>query len=103
MNEFERAIMTSSCIDCAGIAKVQEAGRILDTPNGPVQVMHNGVRVKAGGYHGDWMAQIIRALQGHHEPQEELVFHHILRLRAPQFADGGAGRFLVLLYVVVFA
>ncbi|AZO31546.1 MULTISPECIES: FkbM family methyltransferase [unclassified Mesorhizobium] len=79
MNELERSIMTSSCIDCDSIAKVQEAGRILDTPNGPIQVMHNGLRVKAGGYHGDWMAQIIRALQGHHEPQEELVFHHMLR------------------------
>ncbi|RJT30859.1 FkbM family methyltransferase [Mesorhizobium waimense] len=79
MNELERAIMTSSCMDCAGIAKVPDAGRILDTPNGPIQIMHNGIRVKAGGYHGDWMAQIIRALQGHHEPQEELVFHHILR------------------------
>ncbi|TPN65744.1 FkbM family methyltransferase [Mesorhizobium sp. B1-1-1] len=79
MNELERAIMTSSCVDCAGITKVQEAGRILNTPNGPVQIMHNGLRVKAGGYHGDWMAQIIRALRGHHEPQEELIFHHILR------------------------
>ncbi|RRH95462.1 hypothetical protein EH240_24815 [Mesorhizobium tamadayense] len=79
MNELERAIMTSGCADCDGIAKVQEAGRIQDTPNGPVQIMHNGLRVKAGGYHGDWMAQIIRALRGHHEPQEELVFHHILR------------------------
>lgn len=71
--------MTSSCADCAGIAKVREAGRIRDTPTGPIQVMHNGLRMKAGGYHGDWMAQIIRALRGHHEPQEELVFHHILR------------------------
>ncbi|TPK82013.1 FkbM family methyltransferase [Mesorhizobium sp. B2-4-17] len=79
MNELERAIMTSSCLDCAGIPKVPDAGRILETPDGPAQIMHNGLRVKAGGYHGDWMAQIIRALRGHHEPQEELVFHHILR------------------------
>lgn len=79
MNELERAIMTSSCLDCASIPKVSEAGCIVDRPNGPVQIMHNGLQVKAGGYHGDWMAQIIRSLQGHHEPQEELVFHHILR------------------------
>ncbi|MBZ9744870.1 FkbM family methyltransferase [Mesorhizobium sp. CO1-1-7] len=79
MNELERAIMTSSCLDCASIPKVWDAGRILDTANGPVQIMHNGLQMKAGGYHGDWMAQIIRALKGHHEPQEELVFHHILR------------------------
>lgn len=79
MNDLERATMTSSCLDCANIPKVQNAGRILDTRTGPVQVMHNGLLVKAGGYHGDWMAQIIRALRGHHEPQEELAFHHILR------------------------
>jgi FkbM family methyltransferase len=79
VNELERAIMTIGCDDCASIPKVPDAGRILDTVQGPIQIMHNGLKVKAGGYHGDWMAQIIRALQGHHEPQEELVFHHLLR------------------------
>ncbi len=41
--------------------------------------MHDGTKVVAGGYHGDWMADIIRSLNGHHEPQEELLFHHLLR------------------------
>lgn len=71
--------MTIGCQDCAGITKVAEAGRTIETPAGAVQIMHNGIKVRAGGYHGDWMAQVIRALQGHHEPQEELVFHHMLK------------------------
>lgn len=79
MNALGRSIMTSSCKDCDGIPKVPDAGRILREPQGDVQVMHNGLKVKAGGYHGDWMAQVIRALRGHHEPQEELIFHHLLR------------------------
>ena len=32
----------------------------------------------AGGYYGDWMTDIIRNLHGHHEPQEEVVFHEIV-------------------------
>jgi len=34
--------------------------------------------VPAGGYYGEWMTEIIRRLHGHHEPQEELLFHHLL-------------------------
>lgn len=79
MNALQRAVMTISCQDCADIPKVPEAGRIFQTPDGDVQIMHSGLKVKAGGYHGDWMAHIIRALRGHHEPQEELVFHHLLK------------------------
>jgi FkbM family methyltransferase len=60
--------------DCDPIPKVDGAGEIVDG----VQLMHNGVRVVAGGYYGDWMAEIIRQLRGHHEPQEELVIHNIL-------------------------
>jgi hypothetical protein len=41
--------------------------------------MHNGIEVVYGGYHGDWMAHVIRGLRGHHEPQEELLFHVMLR------------------------
>lgn len=78
MNELERAIMTSSCADCADIPKVPDAGRIVDTPQGAAQIMHNGIKVRAGAYNGDWMAQVIRALRGHHEPQEERAFHALL-------------------------
>jgi FkbM family methyltransferase len=79
MNELARSIMTIGCRDCEIIPKCSQAGQTISTSYGDAQVMHNGLLVKAGGYHGDWMAQIIRSLKGHHEPQEELVFHHILK------------------------
>jgi FkbM family methyltransferase len=42
--------------------------------------MHNGLQVLAGGYCGDWMAEIIRRLRGHHEPQEEAAFHALAQV-----------------------
>ena len=71
--------MTISCRDCDSIPKVANAGAIVSEGGNSVQIMHNGVRVIAGGYYGDWMAEIIQRLQGHHEPQEELVFNEILK------------------------
>jgi len=44
------------------------------------QIMHNGMKVRLGGYHGAWMAEIIRALEGHHEPQEERIFYEVLKV-----------------------
>ena len=79
----QRVAMTVSCSDCDGVAKVEDAGEIREENGRRVQVMHNGVLVEEGGYFGDWMAEIIRCLRGHHEPQEELVFDAIVkRLRA---------------------
>jgi FkbM family methyltransferase len=71
--------MTIQCRDCDAVPKVPDAGQVVTIGNETVQVMHNGLKVVAGGYHGDWMAHIIRGLKGHHEPQEELVFHALLR------------------------
>lgn len=79
MNALERSLMTISCEDCNDLPKVANAGKIIKRGDLDIQVMHNGVNVIAGGYHGDWMAHIIRSLRGHHEPQEELLFHTILR------------------------
>ncbi|MEH6719929.1 MAG: FkbM family methyltransferase [Aurantimonas endophytica] len=79
MNLVERTNMTLSCRDCDGIPKVADAGKIVALEGGYCQVMHNGLRLVAGGYHGDWMAQIIRGLRGHHEPQEEAAFHALLQ------------------------
>ena len=79
MDELGRVLMTIGCRDCDPIPKVSEAGRILEDDADHVQVMHNGLRVIEGGYYGSWMSHIIRALRGHHEPQEELLFHHLLR------------------------
>lgn len=79
MDNLARTLMTISCHDADNIPKVSNAGQILDSDDGPVQIMHNGLKVVAGGYHSDWMAHIIRALRGHHEPQEEFAFDAVIR------------------------
>jgi FkbM family methyltransferase len=79
MSAQERFAMTASCQDAAGIPKVRDAGLILDLGDRKVQCMHEGSLVVAGGYHGEWMSRIIGELRGHHEPQEELLFHEILK------------------------
>jgi FkbM family methyltransferase len=79
-----RIEMTVSCKDCASIPKLENAGQIVTERGERVQIMHNGVRVLAGRYHGDWMAEIITRLRGHHEPQEEMIFHEVLKLLPSQ-------------------
>jgi FkbM family methyltransferase len=74
-----RMAMTLRCRDSDPIPKVPRAGEVIEHDGRRVQVMHEGTLVEAGGYCGDWMEQIIRGLKGHHEPQEELVFHHLVR------------------------
>jgi FkbM family methyltransferase len=70
--------MTIGCRDTDAIPKVSSAGSVFDRDGRLVQVMHEGTLVEAGGYHGEWMQRIIRELRGHHEPQEEVVFHHLV-------------------------
>jgi FkbM family methyltransferase len=84
LDNAKRADMTVSCRDCDLIPKVANAGKVAIIDGKPVQIMHNGVRVVAGGYYGEWMTDIITRLQGHHEPQEEAVFHEILKHVAPR-------------------
>lgn len=72
---LRRIEMTAACTDCAVVVKVPQAGVVIDS----VQLMHNGVKVRADGYCGPWMTEIIRRLKGHHEPQEEWAFHLLLR------------------------
>jgi FkbM family methyltransferase len=80
----ERIEMTTSCKDADSIPKCALAGEVFTGPdNAPCQRMHNGVIVTAGGYHGDWMSEIIQQLGGHHEPQEELLFHAAAPFMAP--------------------
>ena len=73
-----RIDMTVGCRDCDGIQKHADAGKVIDWEGQRIQVMHEGTKVVAGGYHGEWMEEVIAKLGGHHEPQEELAFHHIL-------------------------
>jgi FkbM family methyltransferase len=75
-----RVLIGSSGRDCDDIPKVADAGACFDGPGGPYQVMHNGVKVRLGCYQGDWMVRLITRLRGHHEPQEEKVFHTVCPL-----------------------
>ena len=86
MNEAERVRLTTSCRDTHRIPKVADAGQVKATEGRRVQVMHNGVLVVEGGYYGNWMSEIIRTLRGHHEPQEEVVFHEIVERLAADAA-----------------
>lgn len=74
-----RVAMTTGCRDADAIPKVPGAGDVFRHGGRRVQRMHEGTLVPADGYCGAWMTRIIRRLRGHHEPQEELLFHHLLR------------------------
>jgi FkbM family methyltransferase len=78
-NEWERADMTTSCRDSDYIPKIKDAGKYTKINNDKFQIMHNGVKVLSGGYHGTWMQKIIEDLKGHHEPQEEKLFYEIVK------------------------
>ena len=75
----QRIRLAARCHDCDHIPKVPNAGQLEQWQGAPVQIMHNGVRVYAGGYHGHAMIEIIRRLRGHHEGQEEAVFHTVMQ------------------------
>lgn len=77
--EKTRIMMTLQCPDCHSIPKVLGAGAVINDENGSYQVMHNGLKVIQGGYYGAWMCKLIQELDGHHEPQEEKVFHEIAK------------------------
>jgi glycosyltransferase involved in cell wall biosynthesis len=74
-----RVALTLRCRDCDAIPKVTDAGRVISRDGTLAQVMHDGTLVPAGGYCGGWMTRVIAGLRGHHEPQEELLFLHLLR------------------------
>ena len=75
----ERIAMGSRCSDCDSIPKVADAGKTMFDADGQhIQLMHNGLRVVANGYCGEWMTDLIRICNGHHEPQEERLFHEVV-------------------------
>ena len=73
-----RIDLTLSCRDSDPIPKVPDAGAVVERDGASLQVMHDGTLVHADGYCGSWTTEIIRRLRGHHEPQEELIFHYLL-------------------------
>ena len=83
-DEAFRIAMTSSCHDCDALPKVPEGGTVrVDQDGTRWQIMFNGIEVLYGGYDGEWMAEIIRRLKGHHEPQEELAFYTVIERLQP--------------------
>jgi len=72
---------TTTCKDSEIIPKVSDAGKVFfdDHYKKFVQIMHNGLKVFTDSHYGKINVEIIRQLKGHHEPQEELVFHEILK------------------------
>jgi len=74
-----RVALTVAVRDTDAIPKVPDAGEVQDRDGRSVQVMHNGVLIDEGCYHGAMTTAIIRELRGHHEPQEEAVFHALVQ------------------------
>lgn len=71
--------MAARCRDCDILPRDVQAGDVvIDDDGARVQVMHNGLRLAADGYGGEWMTRLIGRCRGHHEPQEERVFHEIV-------------------------
>ncbi len=76
----ERIRITSACRDCDDLPRDPRAGTCFIDENGnAVQVMHNGLKVLYGRYYGNWVNEIIAELKGVHEPQEERVFHEVMK------------------------
>jgi FkbM family methyltransferase len=83
-DERRRVDEAGLCADADYIPKVPGAGSIrVDEQGNRVQLMHNGLVVLADGYYGNALTQIIERMKGHHEPQEEKVFHEVLKAVAP--------------------
>ena len=77
----ERILTTISCEDCLYLPKVENAGKILFDKqlNIEYQLMHNGTKVYKDCYYGNWMTTLIQLSGGFHEPQEEKLFHEVLK------------------------
>jgi FkbM family methyltransferase len=76
----ERIAITTRCRDADVLPRVANAGTVTQQEDGSVvQIMHNGIKVLAGGYYGRWMQDLIMRCKGVHEPQEEVVFAEMMR------------------------
>src|SRR5262249_31433891 len=76
----ERMRITTLCRDADVLPRVVNAGTVMTQNDGTVvQIMHNGIKVLAGGYYGRWMQDLIVRCRGVHEPQEEVVFAEIMK------------------------
>lgn len=83
-----RISQTVACTDADSLDRVDGAGDTFEVDGERVQCMHNGVLVTEGGYYGPLSSEIIRCLQGVHEPQEEVAFDAVIRRLAASGSDG---------------
>ena len=74
-----RIALAAECGDCSDLPRVANAGDLVNVDGEWFQVMHNGVLTLAGGYYGDWTVDLIARCGGVHEPQEERVFHEVVK------------------------
>ena len=78
--DFERrikiAMQGAHCV--ANLPKVEGAGDVVEVSGSRFQRMFDGTLVPEHGYYGAWMTRLIAQLNGHHEPQEERVFFHVM-------------------------
>ncbi len=75
----QRVALAVSCRDCNILPRVDHAGETQGEGSDAVQLMHNGIRTYCGTHYGDYNVEVIRQLRGIHEPQEERVFHEVLK------------------------
>ena len=66
---------TLACPDNQYIPRVEDAGAV----HGEQQVMHNGLRIVPGSYHGNKVSLQLQKNKGVHEPEEERVFQEVLK------------------------
>ena len=69
-----RIANTLACPDNEHIRRVEDAGAL----HGEQQVMHNGLRIIPGSYHGNNVSIQLHKNRGVHEPEEERVFQEVL-------------------------
>ena len=75
----QRIELATRCHDMDDVRRCAGAGGVkVLSDQTRVQIMHNGLRVLADGYCGEWMTRLIERCRGCHEPQEERVFHEVM-------------------------
>jgi len=76
----ERIRIATLCRGADVLPRVVNAGAVVREQDlTQVQIMHNGIKVLAGGYYGAWMQDLITRCSGVHEPQEEVLFAEIMK------------------------
>ena len=79
LTAHQRIELAAQCRDMDRVARRPRAGQVqVLSDQTRIQIMHNGLRVLADGYCGEWMTQLIARCHGCHEPQEERVFHEVM-------------------------